>query len=129
MSYASQQASGLSCWARDIEHIEKAFDFGGMPARNGVTAAVMAGMRFTGVEDVFSGDRNFTLHDGERLRHHTTAVRGTATNPMSRDEVAAKSRNLLSPVIGSGRAERLIKSICDIEHIRDVRSLRPLLQA
>ncbi|MDH5344084.1 MAG: MmgE/PrpD family protein, partial [Betaproteobacteria bacterium] len=26
MSYAAQQASGLSCWARDIEHIEKAFD-------------------------------------------------------------------------------------------------------
>ncbi len=59
MSYAAQQASGLSCWARDIEHIEKAFDFGGMPARNGVTAALMASMRFTGVEDIFFGDRSF----------------------------------------------------------------------
>jgi 2-methylcitrate dehydratase PrpD len=59
LSYAAQQASGLSCWARDTEHIEKAFHFGGMPARNGVTAAVMVGMRFTAVEDVFSGDRNF----------------------------------------------------------------------
>lgn len=59
LSYAAQQASGLSCWARDVEHIEKAFDFGGMPARNGVTAAIMTGMRFTGVEDVFAGDRGF----------------------------------------------------------------------
>lgn len=59
LSYTAQQASGLSCWARDIEHIEKAFDFGGMPARNGVTAALMVSMKFTGVEDVFEGDRSF----------------------------------------------------------------------
>lgn len=59
LSYTAQQASGLSCWARDIEHIEKAFDFGGMPARNGVTAGLMASMKFTGVEDVFAGDRSF----------------------------------------------------------------------
>ena len=37
LSYASQQASGLASWQRDIDHIEKAFDFGGMAARNGVT--------------------------------------------------------------------------------------------
>jgi 2-methylcitrate dehydratase PrpD len=61
LSYAAQQASGLSCWARDVEHVEKAFDFGGMPARNGVTAATMVASGFTGVEDVFSGDRGF-LH-------------------------------------------------------------------
>ena len=59
LSYTAQQASGLSCWARDIEHIEKAFDFGGMPARNGVTAGLMSSMKFTGVEDVFDGDRSF----------------------------------------------------------------------
>src|SRR5882762_10333752 len=41
LSYAAQQASGISCWMRDEEHIEKAFDFGGMPARNGVAAAAM----------------------------------------------------------------------------------------
>lgn len=268
LSYAAQQASGLSCWARDIEHIEKAFHFGGMPARNGVTAAVMVGMRFTAVEDVFSGDRSFfhafgatarpqrlvealgrdyeimntaikrwpvgypiqapldavanlmaahdlraadverlkvtideqgartvnrrkmaniniqhlvammlldgditfeTAHDearvhdpgiarlrrrielagsaallrtkttqaivevvtrdGRRLRHHTRAVRGTATNPMSREEVARKSRALLLPVIGARRTERLIDTVWHIERVRDVRQLRPLLQA
>jgi 2-methylcitrate dehydratase PrpD len=44
---------------RDSEHIEKAFDFGGMPARNGVVAATMVAAGFTGVDDVFSGERNF----------------------------------------------------------------------
>lgn len=62
------------------------------------------------------------------LRHHTTAVRGTATNPMPRDEVAAKSRDLLVPVIGSRRTERLINAVWNIERIRDACQLRPLLQ-
>jgi hypothetical protein len=42
-SYAAQQASGIGYWTRDREHVEKAFDFGGMGARNGVTAATMVG--------------------------------------------------------------------------------------
>jgi 2-methylcitrate dehydratase PrpD len=59
LSYAAQQVSGISCWMRDPEHVEKAFDFGGMPARNGVTAAAMAAHGLSGVEDVFSGERSF----------------------------------------------------------------------
>ena len=59
LSYAAQQASGISTHARDQDHIEKAFIFGGMAARNGVTAATMVAAGCTAVEDVFSGDRNF----------------------------------------------------------------------
>ncbi len=59
LSFCAQQASGIACNVRDSEHVEKAFDFGGMPARNGVTAALMAAAGFTGVDDVFSGERNF----------------------------------------------------------------------
>jgi 2-methylcitrate dehydratase PrpD len=59
LSYTVQQASGVSCWMRDEEHIEKAFDFGGMPARNGTAAASMVAHGFTGVEDALSGERNF----------------------------------------------------------------------
>ncbi|HET7597750.1 MAG TPA: MmgE/PrpD family protein [Burkholderiales bacterium] len=268
LSYAAQQASGLSCWARDTEHIEKAFDFGGMPARNGVAAATMVASGFSGVEDVFSGDRGFfhaharwaqpqllveglgrrfdilqtaikrwpvgypiqapldalsniiaahrvpakdvervvitideqgartvnarkmadinvqhlaammlvdgeitfaSSHDakrlrdpavaklrmrielagsaelsraettqaivevttkrGERHRHHTRAVRGSATNPMSRAEVAAKASDLLIPVLGRRRAARLIETVWRIERVSDARSLRPLLRA
>jgi 2-methylcitrate dehydratase PrpD len=64
LSYTAQQASGISCWMRDEEHIEKAFDFGGMPARNGVAAASMAAHGFSGVEDVFSGERSFFVAYG-----------------------------------------------------------------
>jgi 2-methylcitrate dehydratase PrpD len=268
LSYAAQQASGISCWMRDAEHIEKAFDFGGMPARNGVTAATMVQQGFSGVEDVFSGERNFLvahgrpanpeelvrglgedyeimrtnikrwsvgspiqapldsllelittnslradqvekvvirvakrdknttdnrpmpdinmqhmctvmlmdgtvtfksshddrrfrdpkvlefkkkigvevddaltramparqaiveleLRDGRSLRHHTVAVRGTAENPMTRDEVDAKSYDLLAPVIGKAHARRLCDTVWKLEGVKDVRQLRPLLQ-
>jgi 2-methylcitrate dehydratase PrpD len=59
LSYCAQQASGVGSSVRDADHIEKAFDFGGMPARNGITAATMVAAGFTGVDDVFSGERNF----------------------------------------------------------------------
>ena len=68
LSYTAQQTSGVSCWMRDEEHIEKAFDFGGMPARNGVAAAAMVAHGFTAVEDVFSGERNFFVAYDERHR-------------------------------------------------------------
>ena len=59
LSYTAQQAAGLSSLFRDPAHMEKAFDMGGMPAHNGVQAALLAAHGFTGVQDVFSGDRNF----------------------------------------------------------------------
>jgi 2-methylcitrate dehydratase PrpD len=59
LDYAAQQASGLTYYTRDAEHVEKAFVFGGMPARNGVTAAVFVHTGFTGVSDPFSGENNF----------------------------------------------------------------------
>ena len=68
LSYAAQQCSGISCWMRDEDHIEKAFDFGGMAARNGTVAASMIATGFTGVEDVFSGERNFFVAYDETRR-------------------------------------------------------------
>jgi 2-methylcitrate dehydratase PrpD len=56
-SYAGQQASGIGYWDRP-RTCRKAFDFGGMGARNGVMAATMVALGFTGVEDPFSGNRN-----------------------------------------------------------------------
>jgi 2-methylcitrate dehydratase PrpD len=267
LSYTAQQLGGLSCWARDVEHVQKAFHFGGMPARAGVTSAIMAAMGFTGVDDTWEGERGFfqafrdfiepgklvanlgkvyeientsikrwavgypiqapmdavsnliargvkgddvervtitiddqgartvnqrrmasiniqhlvavmlldgdvtfvsahdearvsdpavlkmkkrielqgsaalgrtrttqaiveiVTRDGRRFRHHTKAVLGTAANPMSREQVAAKSRDLLVPIMGTRRTESLIQSIWDIERIGDVRKLRRLLMA
>ena len=268
VSYTAQQASGISCWMRDEAHIEKAFDFGGMPARNGVAAALMVAHGFTGVEDALSGERSFFVaygrkpdperllaglgetyevmntnikrwsvgspiqapldalaelmkqqplkpedvermtvrvahqganttdnrampdicmqhlcavmlldgtvsfkaaHDeqrmrdprvlavrkrielvgddeltrampsrqgivelqlsrGRRLRHHTKAVRGTAENPMTRAEVEAKAYDLVAPVLGRERARRLCTAILNVQAMRDVRELRPLLK-
>jgi 2-methylcitrate dehydratase PrpD len=269
LSFTAQQASGVSCWMRDGEHVEKAFDFGGMPARNGVAAATMVAHGFTGVDDVFAGERSFfvaygrkpdpavlsrglganyeimntnikrwsvgspiqapldslrdlilehqikaeevekvvvrvahqgantvdnrdmpdicmqhmcavmlidgnvtfasshdqkrmrdrevlalrnrielrgddalsaampsrqgivevSLRDGRELRRHTTAVRGTAENPMTRGEVNEKSYDLMAPVIGRARARKLCDAVWKLEKVRDARGLRPLLRA
>ena len=57
VSYAAQQASGSRAWVGDDDHIEKAFDYAGMPARNGVTAALLVTSGFTGNRDVLEGDQ------------------------------------------------------------------------
>lgn len=265
LSYTAQQASGVNCWQRDVDHVEKAFDFGGMAGRNGVAAATMVQAGFTGVDDVLSGPRNFlfafssdpqpqrfvealgerfeVLHtnikkwsvgspiqavldslealiaehglddagveqvvihmsdqeshvvddreipdinvqhmaalmlvdgtvtfasshdetrlddpavraarqrvrlaptpdlprrqpvievatrDGRALRHATPAVRGTPGNPMSRDEVAAKARDLMAPILGGDRTAALVERIWSLEEVRDARELRELLTA
>ena len=58
LSYAAQQVSGVWSWVRDSEHVEKAFDFSGMGARNGVTAALMVQAGCTGVWNVLEGEHN-----------------------------------------------------------------------
>ena len=265
LSYTAQQTSGVNCWQRDRGHIEKAFDFGGMAGRNGVTAATMVQARFTGVDDVFSGPRNFlfafspepeperfvealgeryeimhtnikkwsvgspvqavldslqalivepglgagdvdavvvrmsdreshvvdgsgmpnvnvhhlaalmivdgtvsfaSAHDPSRLddpaiqtmrarielrpdpdlprrhpvvvlktrdgnaREHTTrAVRGTPDNPMNRDEVEHKARELMAPILGGERTDALIAAIWGLEKVANVSELRAWLTA
>jgi 2-methylcitrate dehydratase PrpD len=57
ISYAAQQASGSRAWVGDDDHIEKAFDYAAMPARNGVTAALLVQAGFTGNRDVLEGDQ------------------------------------------------------------------------
>jgi 2-methylcitrate dehydratase PrpD len=69
LSYAAQQVSGIWSWTRDNEHIEKAFDFGGMGARNGVTAALMVQSGFTGVDEVLDGEHNMIEALSTEPRH------------------------------------------------------------
>ena len=59
LDYTAQQSSGITAWRRDTDHIEKAFVFAGMPARNGVTAALLVKSGWNGVDDIFSGPDNF----------------------------------------------------------------------
>ena len=65
LSYAAQQASGVPYWHRDSEHVEKAFDFGGMGARNGVAGALMVAAGCSGVDDPFTGRNHFYTAFGE----------------------------------------------------------------
>jgi 2-methylcitrate dehydratase PrpD len=61
ISYSAQQVSGLWSWVKDKDHIEKAFDFAGMGARNGVTAVGMVQAGLTGVDDVLDGTHNLFI--------------------------------------------------------------------
>jgi 2-methylcitrate dehydratase PrpD len=61
IDYTAQQSSGVAAWDRDTDHIEKGFVFGGMPARGGVTSALLVHSGWTGVDDILSGEDNFLL--------------------------------------------------------------------
>jgi 2-methylcitrate dehydratase PrpD len=274
LDYTAQQTSGIGAWARDAEHMEKAFLFGGKPAAGAVSTATLIRSGWTGVDDIFSGPDNFfdayaprkndviqadpaqlvdrlgeryeitrtnikkwtvgspiqapldalkgffqkrpftaedvlkvvvrvasdeantvnnrempdicmqhmvaimlldktvsftsahdkarmrdpavlrqrakvelladpridarrprreaivelTLADGTQLREWVRDVRGTAENPMTREEVVAKARDLIEPVLGASTSSALIGKLLSLETLRDVRELRPALQ-
>ena len=267
MSYATQQASGIAYWNRDSEHVEKAFDFGGMGARNGVFGALFVASGASGCTGALTGEFSYlsafgenpnpealveglgtryeilaasikkwcvgspiqaaldsvttlianenirakdvaklrvtmpddrltivdnrdmpdvclqhllalalidggvtfaSSHDvtrmkdpaildlrsritaipsaeltvarparqaiveidtmdGRQLRHRTYAVLGTPDNPMTENQVEAKARDLIAPVMGDAETERLIKTMRGIDDVEDIRSLRPQL--
>lgn len=58
LAFAGTQASGLTTWRQDLEHIDKALCHSGVPARNGVTAALWAQAGFTATKDIFEGPEN-----------------------------------------------------------------------
>ena len=268
LDYTAQQSSGIASWYRDSSHIEKGFVFGGMPARNGVTSALLVQLGWNGVDDIMSGRDNYllatspqarpdllidglgeryeiartnikrwtvgspiqapldameallkrqpvdpdrvremlvrsapesvvdnsdppdiniqhamalmvidrtvtfrsihelsrmqdprvlrlrarvrleapvggggtgrgavrlpllevTLNDGTRLTQDTGPVLGTVENPMTREQFVAKCRDLMTPVVGESQSTRLIDRVLDLERIKEVRELRPLLQ-
>ena len=78
ISYASQQVAGLYTNFRDPDHVEKAYVMGGMPAHNGAQAALMVAHGWTGVEDVFSGARDFfhTFESAPGKADRAAVVRG-----------------------------------------------------
>jgi 2-methylcitrate dehydratase PrpD len=274
LDYSAQQASGIGAWTRDVEHMEKAFLFGGRPAAAGVATAMLIHSGWTGVDDVFSGPDSFfdayaprengvlkadlaqltdklgaryeiartnikkwsvgspiqapldalagfsqkrsftaadvqrvvvrvasdeantvsnrempdicmqhmvaimlldktvtfasahdksrmqdpavlrerakvevlsdpridarrprreaivelTLTDGTQLSEWIRDVRGSAENPMTREEVVAKARDLITPMLGASPAAALISKVLSIETLRDIRELHPMLQ-
>ena len=268
LGYTAQQCSGLTSWRRDSEHVQKAFVFGGMNARSGVTSALLVHAGWTGVEDILTGPDNFfqafepaadpaglveklgerfeimranikkwsvgspiqaaldgiealrtehpftanevqeitvrlatdeanivnnreipgiclqhmvavmlldkavtfrsahdiarmkdpdvlrarakvqlikdeelqnlmplrvavvdiKLADGKRLTKRVDNVRGTPKNPMTREEVVAKAKDLITPVVGVAGAAKLVERVMNFETVRDIREMRPFLQ-
>jgi 2-methylcitrate dehydratase PrpD len=268
LGYTAHQSSGLAAWNRDTEHIQKAFHFGGMTARSGVTSALIVQSGWSGVEDIFSGKDNFfaaynphadpaglteklgeryeitrtnikkwpvgspiqaaldaleilmkqhpfhanevqkvfvqlatdeaaivnnreipdiclqhmvavmvmdktvtfssahdkarmkdpamlrerekvklipdeqlerlmplrvaivevQLMDGTNLKQRVDNVRGTPKNPMTREEIVAKARDLIAPILGTAQCANLIERVLDLDKAKDIRELRPLLQ-
>jgi 2-methylcitrate dehydratase PrpD len=79
LSYCGQQASGLYTTVRDTQHIEKAYTLGGMPAHNGLAAALMVASGFTGLEDVMSGEPNLLSTYSPGTADPEALVRGLGT--------------------------------------------------
>jgi 2-methylcitrate dehydratase PrpD len=71
---------------------------------------------------------DITLKDGTRLHERVDNARGTPENPMTRDEVVAKARELMTPVLGAEKSAKLIERLLDLEKLKNIRELRPLLQ-
>jgi 2-methylcitrate dehydratase PrpD len=69
-----------------------------------------------------------TLNDGTKLTERVEHVRGTPENPMTRDEVVAKARELMTPVLGAATCSSLIERVLALDNVKDIRELRPLLQ-
>src|ERR1700730_17427637 len=69
-----------------------------------------------------------TFNDGTELTQWVRDVRGTAENPMTREEVVDKARDLIAPVLGTAATSTLIDKLLVLETLRDVRELRPALQ-
>ena len=107
--YARMQDPAVLALRRRIDVVPSAELTAAVPARQAIVAIETA--------------------DGRSLRQRTYAVRGTPDNPMKRTEVETKARDLMVPIIGPERAEKLIDAVASLETLRAVTDLRSLLQA
>ena len=71
--------------------------------------------------------------DGNPI-HYGAVKRGTPVYAVDgqkvgvADEVVSKARDLMAPVIGPAKASRLIETVMTLETVKEISSLRPLLQ-
>ena len=89
---------------------------------------LVADPRIDAVRPRREGIVELMLADGTAMQEWIKDVRGTSENPMPRAEVAAKARDLIAPVLGKSKGERLIEALLSLERRKSIRSLRPLLQ-
>jgi 2-methylcitrate dehydratase PrpD len=56
LSYLGHEVSGLFCWMADTDHVQKAYVFGGMAAKNALYVALLCQHDWTGVVDVIAAE-------------------------------------------------------------------------
>jgi 2-methylcitrate dehydratase PrpD len=137
-SFAAQQASGVPYWERDREHVEKAFDFGGMGARNGITAATMIASGFTGVDDFLSGTKNLftaiggegplpgelTAELGKRFEIMNTSIKKWTVGSPLQSVLDGMAVLLGDPAVRAGKVKRVVVDMpADRLHIVDNRTI------
>jgi 2-methylcitrate dehydratase PrpD len=66
--------------------------------------------------------------DGTLVSERVDAVRGTAQNPMTREEVVAKARDLMAPVLGAAGTKRVVDTALAMERVSDVRTFASMLR-
>ncbi|MGZ9080109.1 MAG: MmgE/PrpD family protein [Burkholderiales bacterium] len=69
------------------------------------------------------------LKNGRSVSAQTMAAKGSPDNPLNRNEVAEKALDLIAPVLGKARGQKLIATLYDITRVKDVRTLRALYTA
>src|SRR4029077_18263652 len=74
-----------------------------------------------------SGRVEVKLRDGRTVSHFTRHAPGTKENPLDTDQVNAKARLLMAPVLGKERTEEVIRRVNAVEELDDVRKLLPFL--
>jgi 2-methylcitrate dehydratase PrpD len=79
------------------------------------------------------GTRVATVHitdvNGRKDSSHVTAVRGSAENPMSRQEVDEKARDLILPVVGTDKCDELLAIFRSVENLDDLGPISECLRA
>jgi 2-methylcitrate dehydratase PrpD len=138
ISFAAQQGSGVPYWERDREHIEKAFDFGGMGARNGVSAATMVASGMTGIDDPLSGDKNMftalggdkpepgelTAELGKRFEIIDTSIKKWCVGSPLQSVLDCVAELLKDPAVRAGQVKRIVVDMpADRLHIVDNKTI------
>jgi 2-methylcitrate dehydratase PrpD len=68
------------------------------------------------------------LKNGSHHSLRVDNVRGTPKNPMTRAEIIAKATDLITPILGAEICKQLVQTVFQMEALKDMRELRPLLQ-
>ena len=70
-----------------------------------------------------SGRVDVTMRDGRTVSHFTRFPPGTKENPASTEVLNGKARDLMAPILGAERTDRLIQRMNALEQVDDMREL------